>query len=88
MPIAEPSSFSVASPGAAFTTTMKTAVCRILRGKERDFNRRFEELASHYLFDAGGLYAGRGLGERSGGEPGAHGPTAIVHAHAQSREPR
>ena len=30
---------------------MKTAVCRILRGKERDFNRRFEELASHYLFE-------------------------------------
>ena len=30
---------------------MKTAVCRVLRGKERDFNRRFEELASHYLFE-------------------------------------
>ena len=30
---------------------MKTAVFRILRGKERDFNRRFEELASHYLFE-------------------------------------
>jgi transposase len=30
---------------------MKTAVCRILRGKERDFNRRFEEMASHYLFE-------------------------------------
>ena len=30
---------------------MKTAVCCILRGKERDFNRRFEELASHYLFE-------------------------------------
>ena len=30
---------------------MKTAVTRILRGKERDFNRRFEELCSHYLFE-------------------------------------
>jgi len=29
---------------------MKTAVTRILRGKERDFNRRFEQLCSHYLF--------------------------------------
>lgn len=30
---------------------MKTAVTRILRGKERDFNRRFEQLSSHYLFE-------------------------------------
>jgi transposase len=30
---------------------MKTAVTRILRGKERDFNRRFEQLCSHYLFE-------------------------------------
>ena len=30
---------------------MKTAVMTILRGKERDFNRRYEELSSHYLFE-------------------------------------
>ena len=30
---------------------MKTAVTTILRGKERDFNRRYEELSSHYLFE-------------------------------------
>ncbi len=30
---------------------MKTAVLAILRGKDRDFNRRFEQLASHYLFE-------------------------------------
>ena len=30
---------------------MKTAVTRVLRGKERDFNRRFEQLCSHYLFE-------------------------------------
>ena len=30
---------------------MKTAVTRILRGKERDFNRRFEQMSSHYLFE-------------------------------------
>jgi transposase len=30
---------------------MKTAVTRVLRGKERDFNRRFEQLSSHYLFE-------------------------------------
>ncbi len=30
---------------------MKTAVTRILRGKERDFNRRFEQMCSHYLFE-------------------------------------
>ena len=28
---------------------MTTAVLRILRGKERDFTRRYEELSSHYL---------------------------------------
>jgi transposase len=30
---------------------MKTAVTRVLRGKERDFNRRFEQMCSHYLFE-------------------------------------
>lgn len=30
---------------------MKTAVTNILRGKERDFSRRFEQLCSHYLFE-------------------------------------
>ena len=29
----------------------KTVVTRIGRGKERDYNDRFEELASHYLFE-------------------------------------
>lgn len=30
---------------------MKTAVKAILKGKQRDFNRRFEQLCSHYLFE-------------------------------------
>lgn len=30
---------------------MKTAVTRILQGKERDFNRRFSQMCSHYLFE-------------------------------------
>ena len=30
---------------------MKTAVTTILRGKERDFNRRFEQLCSHYRYE-------------------------------------
>ena len=67
---------------------MKTAVCRILRGKERDFNRRFEELASHYLFEPVACTPAAGWEKGQVEEPGAHGPTAIVHAHAQSREPR
>jgi transposase len=30
---------------------MRTAVTKILRGKQRDFNRRFEQMCSHYLFE-------------------------------------
>jgi transposase len=30
---------------------MSTAVIKILQGKERDFNKRFEQMCSHYLFD-------------------------------------
>ena len=30
---------------------MKKAITTILRGKERDFNRRYEEMSSHYLFE-------------------------------------
>lgn len=30
---------------------MKTAVMNILRGKQRDFNKRFAQLCSHYLFE-------------------------------------
>ncbi len=30
---------------------MKTAVQKVLIGKEREFNRRFAEMASHYLFE-------------------------------------
>jgi len=30
---------------------MKTAVTRVLKGKERDFNRRFEQMCSHYLIE-------------------------------------
>ena len=35
----------------ALIDNMKTAITTILRGKERDFNRRYEELSSHYLFE-------------------------------------
>jgi len=30
---------------------MKTAVNKILKGKERSFNNRFGQMCSHYLFD-------------------------------------
>ncbi|HSD82306.1 MAG TPA: IS21 family transposase [Anaerolineae bacterium] len=30
---------------------MKTAVLKILQGKERDFSKRFEQMCSHYLFE-------------------------------------
>jgi len=30
---------------------LKTVVSKILMGKDRDFNRRFQNLASHYLFE-------------------------------------
>jgi transposase len=30
---------------------MRTAVKRVLRGKHRDFNSRFQQMCSHYLFD-------------------------------------
>jgi transposase len=30
---------------------LKTAVSKILRGKERSFNRKFEQLCSHYLVE-------------------------------------
>ena len=36
----------------ALIDNMKTAITTILRGKERDFNRRYEEMSSHYLFEA------------------------------------
>ena len=31
---------------------MKTAVIKILQGKERDFSRRFEQMCSHYVFES------------------------------------
>jgi len=37
--------------GIGIYDNMKTVVTRIGKGKERDFNRRFQELASYYLFE-------------------------------------
>jgi len=37
--------------GVGIYDNLKTVVTRIGKGKERDFNRRFQELASYYLFE-------------------------------------
>lgn len=43
--------FDLSAHDRGLYDNMTTAVTRILRGKERDFNRRFEQLCSRYLFE-------------------------------------
>jgi transposase len=38
-------------PKKGIYDNMKTAVLKILQGKERDFSKRFEQMCSHYLFE-------------------------------------
>ena len=45
-------SLSVVCLAGRLVDNLKTAITTILRGKERDFNRRYEEMSSHYLFEA------------------------------------
>ena len=52
---------------------MRTAVDAVFVGKERTFNRRFLQMASHYLVEPTSLHAGGRLGEGAGGEPGGDG---------------
>ena len=61
---------------------MKTAVETVFVGKDRQYNRRFLQMCSHYLVAAGRLHAGVGLGEGSGREPGRAGARALLHAAA------
>lgn len=60
----------LAGPVRAASTTMKTAVETVFVGKEQQYNRRFQQMCSHFLVETGGLYTGVGLGEGSGRRPG------------------
>jgi len=44
-------SFFEGVPGRGIYDNMKTVVTKILIGKDREFNRRFTAMASHYLFE-------------------------------------
>ncbi len=73
----------------------KTAVDTIFVGKERAYNRRFQQMCGHYLVDPPSiglepmapfwtaLHPGFGLGERSGREPGGCAPAAGFSAAAE-----
>ena len=58
---------------------MKTAVETVFVGKDRQFNRRFAQMCSHYLVEPVACSPGAG-GERPGREPGRHVASAPVHA--------
>ena len=49
---------------------MKTAVETVFLGKERQFNRRFLQMCSHYLVEPTACTPASGLGEGAGREPG------------------
>ena len=38
-------------PRRGIYDNMSTAVDKVLKGKEREYNRRFEQMAAHYLFE-------------------------------------
>jgi transposase len=58
---------------------MKAAVNKVLSGKERVFNSRFEQLCSHYLLRACAMYSRCGLGEGAGRESDRLGSQAFLH---------
>jgi hypothetical protein len=64
---------------------MKTAVDTIFVGKDRAYNRRFQQMCGHYLVDPV-AYAGIGLGERASGEPGGRAPPALLRSAAEVQE--
>ncbi len=61
-------------PRRGIYDNMKTAVETIFVGKGRLYNRRFQQMCSHYLVDPVGLHTGIRLGEGTGREPGRAGP--------------
>ena len=80
------SSLSAVCLAGRLVDNMKGAITTILRGKERDFNRRYEELSSHYLFEP--VACTPPAGWEKGREPGGHGKEAAVYPKASCRGPR
>src|SRR4051794_22584200 len=67
---------------------MKTAVETVFIGKDRQYNRRFLRMCSHYLVDPVACTPASGLGEGPGREPGRGGARALLHAAAAGCELR
>ena len=65
---------------------MKTAVDTIFVGKERAYNRRFQQMCSHFLVERW-LVRRHPAGRRPGGEPGRYGAWPLLHSEASSQEP-
>jgi transposase len=62
---------------------MKTAVDTIFVGKDRAYNRRFQQMCGHYLVEPVACTPGVGLGEGPGREPGGRAPAAVLRAAAE-----
>lgn len=52
--------YFVGVPRRGFCDNMSTAVDRALPGKEREYNRRFEHMTAHYLFEPQACYVAAG----------------------------
>lgn len=65
---------------------MKTAVEAVFTGKERQYNRRFMQMCSHFLVQPVACTCVR-LGEGSGREPGRADPRAVLHATPSGQKP-
>ncbi len=59
---------------------LKAVVNKVLSGKERNFNSRFGQLCSHYLFEPVACTPAAGWEKGPGGEPGGHGASPVLHA--------
>jgi hypothetical protein len=62
---------------------MKTAVDAIFVGKDRAYNRRFQQMCGHYLVEPVACTPGVGLGEGAGREPGRRDPAAVLRAASE-----
>jgi len=62
---------------------MKTAVDAIFVGKDRAYNRRFQQMCGHYLVDPVASYSCVGLGEGPSREPGRRAPAKVLCASAK-----